>query len=129
MPNVFDSTKSDWSSEYSELKSLLSPDEYESARASTLNAHYTSPTVISAIYQGLENLGFKSGNMLEPSMGSGNFFGMLPQSMQDSKLYGVELDSVTGRIVITSYSIHYTKLYDASRYAVKLNTIELTVLH
>ena len=103
LPNAFDSTKSDWSAEYTELKSLLSPDEYESARASTLNAHYTSPTVISAIYQGLENLGFKSGNVLEPSMGSGNFFGMLPEAMQDSKLYGVELDSITGRIAKQLY--------------------------
>ena len=103
LPNAFDSTKSDWSAEYTELKALLSPDEYESARASTLNAHYTSPTVISAIYQGLENLGFKSGNVLEPSMGSGNFFGMLPEAMQDSKLYGVELDSVTGRIAKQLY--------------------------
>ncbi len=103
LSNVFDSTKSEWSSEYNELKSLLSPDEYESARSSTLNAYYTSPVVINSIYHGIENLGFKSGNVLEPSMGVGNFFGIMPEAMRDSKLYGVELDGVTGRIAKQLY--------------------------
>lgn len=103
LSGVFDSTKSEWSSEYNELKSLLSSDEYDSARSSTLNAYYTSPVVINAIYQGIENLGFKSGNVLEPSMGVGNFFGMMPEAMCDSKLYGVELDGITGRIAKQLY--------------------------
>ena len=84
--------------EYRELKALLTPEEYEMARASTLNAHYTSPTVIRAIYQAVEQMGFQSGNILEPSCGVGNFFGLLPESMAGSQLYGVELDSITGRI-------------------------------
>ncbi|MCL1876399.1 MAG: SNF2-related protein, partial [Synergistaceae bacterium] len=103
IPQAFDKDKSDWSKEYEELKSILSDDEYKSARASTLNAHYTSPTVIKAIYGAIENMGFSKGNILEPSMGIGNFFGLLPESMSESKLYGVELDSVTGRIARQLY--------------------------
>lgn len=103
LAQAFDEKNSAWSQEFTELYSLLSPDEYESVRASTLNAHYTSPTVIKAIYDGLDNLGFKSGNILEPSMGIGNFFGMLPENMSNSKLYGVELDSITGRIAKQLY--------------------------
>ena len=100
---AFDESKSNWAKEYAELKVLLSPDEYNSARASTLNAHYTSPTVIKAMYETLNRLGFKEGNLLEPSMGVGNFFGLLPEAMQNAKLYGVELDSVTGRIAKQLY--------------------------
>jgi len=96
--DAFDETKENWQSEYAELKSLLTPEEYEAARASTLNAHYTSPTVIKAMYEAIGNMGFKSGNILEPSMGVGNFFGLIPESMSESRLYGVELDSITGRI-------------------------------
>jgi len=98
LSQAFDENNLAWSSEYKELKELLSDFEYESAKKSTLNAHYTSPTVIKAIYEGLENLGFETGNVLEPSIGVGNFFGMLPESMNSSKLYGVELDDVSGRI-------------------------------
>ena len=89
--------------EYSELKELLTPEEYEAARASTLNAHYTSPTVIRAIYDAVEQMGFRTGNILEPSCGVGNFFGMLPESMAGSRLYGVELDSISGRIAKQLY--------------------------
>lgn len=103
LADVFDEEKSSWANEHLELKTLLSPDEYSSARASTVNAHYTTPVVIKAIYQAIENMGFKTGNILEPSCGSGNFFGLVPESMQDSKLYGVELDSVTGRIAQQLY--------------------------
>lgn len=98
VPEVFDPSKTAWAKEYAELKELLTPEEYEAARASTLNAHYTSPMVIRAIYEAVEQMGFHSGNILEPSCGVGNFFGMLPESMSESKLYGVELDSITGRI-------------------------------
>lgn len=98
LPQAFDERNEAWHSEYSALKSLLTQEEYEAARASTLNAHYTSPTVIRAIYAAVEQLGFRSGNVLEPSCGVGNFFGMLPDSMKESRLYGVELDSITGRI-------------------------------
>lgn len=98
LPQAFDERSEAWHSEYSALKSLLTQEEYEAARASTLNAHYTSPTVIRAIYAAVEQLGFRSGNVLEPSCGVGNFFGMLPDSMKESRLYGVELDSITGRI-------------------------------
>ena len=100
---AFDPDNRQWEREYTELKALLSPDEYESARASTLNAHYTSPIVISAMYETLERLGFKDGNILEPACGIGNFFGLLPDSVQNSKLYGVELDSITGRIAQQLY--------------------------
>ena len=98
LADAFDPNKENWSAEYTQLKELLSEDEYAAARASTLNAHYTSPTVIRSIYDAVERMGFRSGNILEPSMGVGNFFGMLPSSMADSRLYGVELDSITGRI-------------------------------
>ena len=101
--DAFDPDKENWRAEYAELKELLTPEEYEAARASTLNAHYTSPTVIHAMYEALENMGFESGNILEPSMGVGNFFGCLPESMQNSRLYGVELDSITGRIAKQLY--------------------------
>ena len=103
IPEVFDESKPDWSKEYAELKALLTPDEYEAARGSTLNAHYTSPAVIKAIYEAVGSMGFEGGRILEPSMGVGNFFGLLPESMQGSKLYGVELDSITGRIAKQLY--------------------------
>ena len=101
--DAFDPGKDSWAKEYAELKGLLSEDEYAAARSSTLNAHYTSPTVIRGIYDAVERMGFRSGNILEPSMGVGNFFGMLPDTMQDSLLYGVELDSITGRIAKKLY--------------------------
>ena len=101
--DAFDPNKDSWAREYAELKGLLSEDEYAAARSSTLNAHYTSPTVIRGIYDAVERMGFRSGNILEPSMGVGNFFGMLPDSMADSRLYGVELDSITGRIAKKLY--------------------------
>ena len=103
LANAFDPGKDNWAKEYAELKGLLSEDEYAAARSSTLNAHYTSPTVIRSIYDAVERMGFHSGNILEPSMGVGNFFGMLPDTMQDSRLYGVELDSITGRIAKKLY--------------------------
>ena len=103
LADAFDETKSAWANEYQELKSLLSDEEYVSARESTLNAYYTSPTIIRGIYHTLEKMGFAKGNILEPSMGIGNFFGMLPETMRDSKLYGVELDSLTGRIAKQLY--------------------------
>ena len=103
LADAFDPDKSNWSKEYTELKGLLSEDEYAAARSSTLNAHYTSPTVIRSIYDTVGRMGFHSGNILEPSMGVGNFFGMLPDTMQDSRLYGVELDSITGRIAKKLY--------------------------
>ena len=103
LADAFDPNKDGWTKEYAELKGLLSEDEYAAARASTLNAHYTSPTVIRGIYDAVERMGFKSGNILEPSMGVGNFFGMLPDSMADSRLYGVELNSITGRIAKKLY--------------------------
>ena len=103
IPEAFDPEKSEWTSEYAELKAALTQEEYEAARGSTLNAHYTSPTVISAIYEAVESMGFTSGNILEPAMGVGNFFGMLPEGMRDSKLYGVELDSITGRMAKQLY--------------------------
>ena len=98
IPQAFDEHNAAWADEYRELKYLLTPEEYEMARASTLNAHYTSPTVIRAIYAAVEQMGFHTGNILEPSCGVGNFFGLLPESMENSSLYGVELDSITGRI-------------------------------
>ena len=103
LADVFDPNKNNWAKEYTELKGLLSEDEYAAARSSVLNAHYTSPTVIRGIYDAVERMGFRSGNILEPSMGVGNFFGMLPDSMADSRLYGVELDSITGRIAKKLY--------------------------
>ena len=103
LADAFDPGKDSWAKEYAELKGLLSEDEYAAARSSTLNAHYTSPTVIRGIYNAVERMGFRSGNILEPSMGVGNFFGMLPDTMADSRLYGVELDSITGRIAKMLY--------------------------
>ena len=103
LADAFDPSKDSWAKEYAELKGLLSEDEYAAARSSVLNAHYTSPTVIRGIYDAVERMGFRSGNILEPSMGVGNFFGMLPDSMADSRLYGVELDSITGRIAKKLY--------------------------
>ena len=103
VPEAFDPSKTAWAKEYAELKELLTPEEYEAARASTLNAHYTSPTVIRAVYEAVEQMGFRTGNILEPSCGVGNFFGMLPESMTESRLYGVELDSISGRIAKQLY--------------------------
>lgn len=103
MPQAFDSENSDWSKEYTELKGLLSADEYSAAQSSTLSSFYTSPTVIKGIYNALSNMGFTTGNILEPSCGVGNFFGLLPEEMSDSKLYGVELDSISGRIAKQLY--------------------------
>ena len=111
IPQIFDEANTDWKERHEKLKSLLTESEFASARASTLNAHYTSPVVIRSIYQALENMGFREGNVLEPACGIGNFFGMLPESMTGSKLYGVELDSVTGRIA--------RKLYPDARIAVQ----------
>ena len=103
LADAFDESKSNWANEFQELYAALTPEEYAAARASTLNAHYTSPTVIKAIYEAVGNMGFETGNILEPSMGVGNFFGLLPENMQSSKLYGVELDSLTGRIAKQLY--------------------------
>ena len=103
LPDAFDESKQNWAAEFRELRELLTPEEYTAARASTLNAHYTTPTVIRAIYEAVGNMGFQTGNILEPSMGVGNFFGMLPEQMQGSRLYGVELDSITGRIAQQLY--------------------------
>ena len=103
LPDAFDKSKENWTDEFTELYTALSPEEYKAAKASVLNAHYTSPTVIRAMYEAIENMGFVKGNILEPSMGVGNFFGMLPQSMSGSNLYGVELDSLTGRIAKQLY--------------------------
>lgn len=111
IPQAFDAENPSWAIEYAELKQLLTEDEYTSARESTLNAHYTSPIVIKAIYQAIENMGFKTGNVLEPACGIGNFFGLVPESMAESKLYGVELDSITGRIA--------KQLYQSARIAVQ----------
>ena len=97
LPDAFDESKASWSEEYQELKDLLTKEEYAAARESTLNAHYTQPVIIESMYQVLQNLGFEKGNILEPSMGVGNFFGMLPDKLQQSRLYGVELDSISGR--------------------------------
>ena len=103
LADAFDESKPGWANEYQELLTLLTPEEYASARASTLNAHYTSPTVIRAIYEAVGNMGFTAGNILEPACGVGNFFGMLPEEMSGSRLYGVELDSVSGRIAKQLY--------------------------
>ncbi|MBQ6431710.1 MAG: N-6 DNA methylase [Oscillospiraceae bacterium] len=103
LADAFDDSKPAWAEEHKELRSALTPEEYASARASTLNAHYTSPVVIRAVYEALSNMGFTGGNILEPSMGVGNFFGMLPNEMSGSKLYGVELDGLTGRIAKQLY--------------------------
>ena len=103
LADAFDESKSNWSDEYVQLKGLLTDEEYKAARESTLNAHYTSPIIIRSIYEALGNMGFEKGNVLEPAMGVGNFFGMLPEKMQDSRLYGVELDDITGRIARQLY--------------------------
>ncbi len=103
LPDAFDPDKPGWTEEFLELQASLTPAEYASARASTLNAHYTRPAIVKAIYEAVENMGFKSGNILEPSCGIGNFFGLLPESMATSSLYGVELDSITGRIAQQLY--------------------------
>ena len=103
LADAFDPDKDSWAKEYAQLKELLTPEEYAAARASTLNAHYTSPTVIRSIYDAVEKMGFQTGNILEPACGVGNFFGMLPESMQGSRLYGVELDSISGRIAQKLY--------------------------
>ncbi len=103
LPEAFDENKLEWADEFKELYAALSPEEYAAARASTLNAHYTTPTVIRAVYEAVENMGFRSGNILEPAMGIGNFFGMLPESMSGSRLYGVELESISGRIAKQLY--------------------------
>ena len=103
LADAFDPEKPAWASEYAQLKELLTPEEYAAARSSTLNAHYTSPTVIQAIYEAVGRMGFETGNILEPSMGVGNFFGMLPEEMRNSRLYGVELDPVSGRIAKQLY--------------------------
>ena len=103
LADAFDENKPNWADEFAELYATLSPEEYAAARASTLNAHYTSPTVIKAIYEAVGTMGFQTGNILEPAMGVGNFFGLLPQEMQGSRLYGVELDSITGRIAKQLY--------------------------
>ena len=103
LADAFDESKGNWSDEYAQLKGVLTEDEYKAARESTLNAHYTSPTIIRSIYEALGNMGFEKGNVLEPAMGVGNFFGMLPEKMQDSRLYGVELDDITGRIARQLY--------------------------
>lgn len=103
MPQAFDIKAAGWSNEYEELKSILSEEEYISARASTPNAHYTSPAIIKGIYKALENFDFKEGNIVEPSLGVGKFFSLLPGSMDNSKLYGVELDDISGRIAKQLY--------------------------
>lgn len=103
LPQVFEENNAAWADEFRELYETLSPEEYQAARASVLNAHYTSPTVIKAMYTAIENMGFRTGNILEPSCGIGNFFGLLPESMAGSRLYGVELDSITGRIAKQLY--------------------------
>ena len=103
LADAFDESKPAWAEEYQELAAALTPEEYAAARSSTLNAHYTSPTIIKAIYEAVGNMGFQTGNILEPSMGVGNFFGLLPEEMRSSRLYGVELDSITGRIAKQLY--------------------------
>ncbi|MBR3998017.1 MAG: helicase, partial [Clostridia bacterium] len=103
LADAFDDSKENWRNEYAELSAALTPEEYTAARSSTLNAHYTSPTVIKAIYEAIGNMGFQTGNILEPAMGVGNFFGLLPEKMTGSKLYGVEMDSITGRIAKQLY--------------------------
>ena len=103
IPQAFEENNSSWAEEYLELKNTLSAEEYSAARASTLNAFYTSPTVISSMYEALENMGLKQGNILEPSCGVGNFMGLIPESMNKAKMYGVELDPVSGRIARQLY--------------------------
>ena len=118
LSDAFDPEKPAWASEYAQLKELLTPEEYAAARSSTLNAHYTSPTVIQAIYEAVGRMGFETGNILEPSMGVGNFFGMLPEEMRNSRLYGVELDPVSGRIAKQLYPEAHIEIggYEKTQY-------------
>jgi len=127
LADAFDESKPAWASEYKELLETLTPEEYESARASTLNSHYTSPTVIKAMYQALENMGFKGGNLLEPSCGVGNFFGLLPESMAKSKLYGVELDGVTGRIAKQLYPNAHIEIKGFENTSFQKNSFDLAI--
>ncbi len=128
LANAFDSSKAEWHKEYSELKELLSPDEYASARASTLNAHYTSYTVINAIYSTLDNMGFKGGKILEPAMGTGNFFGSMPEEMRkNSSLSGVELDSITGRIAKLLYPSANIQIKGYERTSYENNSFDVAV--
>ena len=125
--DVFDESKSAWTKEYAELKELLTDSEYTSARASTLNAHYTSPIIISAMYKALSNLGFSSGKILEPSMGIGNFFGMLPEAMKSSKLYGVELDGISGRIAKQLYPKAHIQVKGFEKTDFTSNTFDVAI--
>ncbi len=127
LADAFDESKPSWASEYKELRETFTPEEYESARASTLNAHYTSPTVIKAMYQALENMGFHGGNILEPSCGVGNFFGLLPESMAKSKLYGVELDGLTGRIAKQLYPNAHIEIKGYENTSFQNNSFDLAI--
>ena len=127
LADAFDESKPAWASEYKELLETLTPEEYESARASTLNSHYTSPVVIKAMYQALENMGFKGGNLLEPSCGAGNFFGLLPESMAKSKLYGVELDGLTGRIAQQLYPNAHIQIKGFENTIFQKNSFDLAI--
>ncbi len=127
LSDVFDSSKTAWSNEYAELKELLAPDEYAAARSSTLNAHYTSPIIIKAMYNALDNMGFEKGRILEPAMGTGNFFGMLPEQMEGSKLYGVELDSLTGRIAKQLYPNAHIEVKGFEKTAFQSNFFDVAI--
>ncbi|NBK79556.1 hypothetical protein D5272_13410 [bacterium D16-76] len=127
LADAFDESKPSWASEYKELLETLTPEEYESARASTLNSHYTSPTVIKAMYHALENMGFHGGNILEPSCGVGNFFGLLPESMAKSKLYGVELDGLTGRIAQQLYPNAHIQIKGFENTSFQKNSFDLAI--
>ncbi len=127
LADVFDSSKTAWEKEYSELKELLAPSDYNAARSSTLNAHYTPPEIISSIYKALSNMGFREGKILEPSMGIGNFFAYLPQEMQQSKLYGVELDSITGRIAQKIYPNAYIQVKGFEKTNFNSNSFDVAV--
>lgn len=127
LADAFDAGKPDWAAEYKELRETLAPEEYESALGSTLNAHYTSPTVVKAIYQALENMGFKGGNILEPSCGVGNFFGLLPESMAKSKLYGVELDGLTGRIAKQLYPNAHIEIKGYEQTSFEKNSFDIAI--
>ena len=128
IPQAFDPKKKDWTKEYNELKELLTPSEYSAARASTLNAHYTSPIIINAIYDGLKNLGFESGKIIEPAMGIGNFFGSMPETMRNnSELYGVELDSITGRIAQQLYQSADIQVKGFEKTSFENNTFDIAI--
>lgn len=127
LSDAFDERKTAWASEYAELKNLLTPDEYSDARSSTLNAHYTSPIIINAMYKGLKNLGFVAGKILEPAMGIGNFFGMLPVDMRKSKLYGVELDNISGRIAKQLYPDANIQIKGFEKTAFKSNFFDVAI--